>query len=428
MHADQDFSKSQGRLKYTGKRLIVLRDAGSYQSVNDQAKDVSLRLASSMDYAKGLKGYHEAFREADGIVFERFGIAVVNETHDEQITSLTTSARSRETFLYSEPERFVYALDDKRLSWWQKIWAFFFSKRLTPIPVPDKLTYEDDATAYWGIHAVKAISARYTGKGVNLAILDTGFNLDHPDFEGRTINSESFINGEAVNDLNGHGTHCTGIAASGLNRQNGIRYGVAQGASIYIGKVLSNEGVGSDSSILAGLEWALINKCKVISMSLGASVTEGEGYSRIYNDLAKKLMDENILIIAAAGNDSKRSSGVVSPVSHPANCPNIMAVGALDKELSVADFSSAGINDEGGEVDIAAPGVDIFSSYKGPDNYEVFSGTSMATPFVAGLAALLWNEFPEASPTDIWTKLEQNALELQFPTRDVGSGLAQADN
>ncbi len=423
MDSDQGFSPSD-RKKYTGKRLIVLRDSSSYQAINKQANEVALRLASSKDYPNGLTGYHDAFREADGIVFERFGIAVVNEAHDEQVQSLTTAAKSRETFLYSEPERYVYALDNEKLSLWQKICSLFIPRRPPAAPVPDKITFDDDATAYWGVHAVRALSSNYTGKGVNLAILDTGFNLEHPDFQGRTIVSASFIPEETPNDLNGHGTHCTGIAAG--TSFNDIRYGVAQDASIYIGKVLSNEGAGSDSSILAGLEWALINKCQVISMSLGASVDQGEGYSNIYNDLAQKLMDEGILIIAAAGNDSNRSSGILRPVNHPANCPNIMAVGALDRELNIADFSCAGINDDGGEVDIAAPGVAIYSSYRSPENHGYLSGTSMATPFVAGLAALLWEEFPEASPSEIWRKIEQNAFRLQFPPRDIGHGLAQA--
>src|SRR5690554_1147372 len=208
MNADQGFSPSH-RKKYTGKRLVVLNDSSSYQSVNNQVSEVALRLANSKDYPKG---YDDAFREADGIVFERFGIAVINEAHDEQINSLTTSAKFKATFLYSEPERFVYAQENARLSLWQRICALFLPKR----PVPDKVSFEDDAIAYWGVHAVKALSSQYTGKGVNLAILDTGFNLGHPDFQGRTIVSESFIPGETADDLNGHGTHCTGIAASGV--------------------------------------------------------------------------------------------------------------------------------------------------------------------------------------------------------------------
>lgn len=425
MNANLGFIPSGDQKKFTGRRLVSLGNSSSFQSLNNQAKDVSLRLASSKDYPHNSNSYQKAFQEADGLVFERFGIAVINKDHEDQINRLASSAKTREISLYSEPERFVYALHPERLTLWQRICALFFPKRSSgPSPV-DKISYEDDNLAYWGIHAVQALSANYSGKGVKIAVLDTGFNLSHQDFQERHIISESFISGETVDDLNGHGTHCTGIAASGMNRENNARYGVAKDADIYIGKVLSNAGSGSDSSILAGLEWALENNCKVISMSLGASIAEGESYSRIYNDLAKKLMDEGLLIIAAAGNDSSRSSGIISPVSHPANCPNIMAVGALDKDMNIADFSCGGINAEGAEVNLAAPGVDIFSAYKSPNNYRRLSGTSMATPFVAGLAALLWEEFPQDSPSEIWAKLERNAFELPLPVRDVGKGLAQ---
>lgn len=426
MNVDPDSpSPNSGKKKYTGKRLVVLRDSGTSKSITDQAHNVSLRLASSNDYLGGTKNHEDAFRNADGIIFEKLGVAVINENHDDQIKNLAESAKNKETFLYSEPERYLYTLNNQRGSLWQRICAIFFGKK-SPAPPIKNTSFQDDATAYWGIHAVKAIASHFTGKGIKLAVLDTGFNLTHPDFLDRTIVSESFIDGESVDDLNGHGTHCIGIAVSGKNQKNNVRYGVARDAAIYVGKVLSDAGSGTDSSILAGMEWALLNHCKIISMSLGASVSEGEPYSRIYNDLAKRLMDEGILIIAAAGNDSNRSSGILRPVSHPANCPNIMAVGALDSKLKMADFSCAGINDEGGEVDIAAPGVDIFSSYKSPKDYGFLSGTSMATPFVAGLAALLWEEFPEASPIEIWKKLQENAYKLQHPARDVGAGLAQA--
>src|SRR5690606_26054045 len=119
-------------------------------------------------------------------------------------------------------------------------------------------------------------------------------------------------------------------------------------------------------------------------MSLGASVGPGESYSRIYNDLANRLMAQGVIIIAAAGNDSRRSSGIIRPVSHPANCPAIMAVGALDQDMGIADFSCAGINEDGGKVDVAAPGVAVYSSYKAPEQHRMLSGTSMATPFVSG--------------------------------------------
>lgn len=161
-------------------------------------------------------------------------------------------------------------------------------------------------------------------------------------------------------------------------------------------------------------------------MSLGAPVEPGETYSNIYNDLAKKALSKGTLIVAAAGNESRRDRGRIAPVGHPANCPAIMAVAALDSDLDIAYFSCGGINSDGGQIDIAAPGVDIYSSWKSPDNYNTISGTSMATPFVAGIAALYWEENPNASAADIWTYLIQNAKRLNLSSSDVGAGLVQA--
>jgi subtilisin len=257
-----------------------------------------------------------------------------------------------------------------------------------------------------------------------LAILDTGMVNTHPDFTNRTITSRSFISGESVDDLNGHGTHCAGIATGGV-LEDGRRFGVAYEADIYIAKVLSNAGSGTDSSILAGIEWALTQGCSILSMSLGGPVSLGQTYSRIYNDIATRAMDQGTIFIAAAGNDSKRSQQLIRPVSHPANCPAIMAVGALDKMLKVADFSCGGINDDGGAIDLVGPGVSVFSTYKDPQQYANLSGTSMATPFVAGAAAQYWEKYPEATARQIWELLVKEARKLDYPSIDVGAGLVK---
>jgi subtilisin len=202
-----------------------------------------------------------------------------------------------------------------------------------------------------------------------------------------------------------------------------FRYGVAHGADIFIGKVLGNDGSGEDSTVFAGIEWALANKCHIISMSLGSEVLPGESYYDAYETVAKRALAANCIIIAAAGNDSVRSSNIIKSVNHPANCPSIMAVGAVDNQLKVADFSCAGTRSRGGQIDIAAPGVDIISSWK-KGGYMSESGTSMATPFVAGIAALLWEEDKKMSASDIWMRLTQAAKRLPGRNADVGSGLA----
>ena len=427
--------------EFTGRRLVMLDPGAKFKDIEKEAEGASLRLASSSEYKSHEEDYVEAFDQGDGIVFENFGVAVINENHEEEINVLTSSARTKSLFLYDEPERYVYALTAANASggggFWQWLCRLLGIGKPSPtpgpgpgpIPSPDPNlpdSFSDNSQANWGVHAVRAFTSQYTGKNIPIAILDTGFLLSHPDFQTRQIIHQSFISNEAVNDLNGHGTHCTGNAAGGIRGSNGVRYGVSFESNIFIGKVLSNAGSGSDSGILAGMDWAMTNGCKIISMSLGAPTRPGQSHSRIYEDIAKKALANGTLIIAAAGNESRRSNGIINPVGHPANCPSIMAVAAVDRFLKVADFSCAGINPNGGEVNIAGPGVAVVSSYKSPQNYASLSGTSMATPFVSGVAAQLWEKNPTASPQQIWDELVNTARPLGLPASDVGAGLVQS--
>ena len=428
------FKKPQQQIKtrstFTGKRLVMLSSNATNKTISTHAKRASLKFASFSDYKKDNEDYTKAFNEADGIVFEQIGIVVVNENRDKQISMLTESSGSKRTFIYSEPERYVYALNDSSEDLKREAKSAVGDKsvKATNKDKPSHLknvSFKDDAFASWGIHATNVLASKFAGKGINVAILDTGFNLTHPDFAGRVVNSRSFIQDQEVDDRHGHGSHCTGISTGNINKNIGLRYGVAKDANIFAGKVLSNAGTGSDSGILAGMDWAITNNCKVISMSLGAPVGPGETYSNIYNDIAKKALTIGTLIVAAAGNESRRDLGIINPVGHPANCPAIMAVAALDNNLDVAYFSCGGINTDGGQVDIAAPGVDIYSSWKSPENYNIISGTSMATPCVAGIAALFWEAYPKVSASDIWKYLIQNAIQLSLNASDVGAGLVQ---
>ncbi len=424
---------------YTGKRLVLInKDAGNAQ-IDKETQNASLRLVFSSDYSTHEEDYVEAFEKADGIVFEKFGVAVINENHEEEVNRLTSSPNARRTFLYDEPERFVYALEiQKKPSLLTNIWALICkifgvkppnnppenpeNPQLPPLPD----SFEDGETAFWGVSAIGAGQSEFTGKSISLAILDTGFFMGHTGFTDREVIAKSFIQGETAEDGNGHGTHCAGNAVGSFRTGTQTRYGAATAANLYVGKVLSNAGVGRDSGILAGMEWALVKGCKIISMSLGAPSQPGQTYSRIFNDLGQMAMENGTLIIAAAGNDSRRSQGIIRPVNHPANCPSILAVAALDRFLKVADFSCGGINPDGGEVDIAGPGVGVFSSYIAPHNYAFLSGTSMATPFVAGITAMLWEKHPNASAEEIKSLLLKGARKLELLSKDVGAGLAQA--
>ena len=253
------------------------------------------------------------------------------------------------------------------------------------------LPARDTAERTWGVAAVGAADSPFTGKGIRIAVLDTGIDAGHPDFEGRELVTKSFVPGLAADDVRGHGTHCAGIAAGPRAQGNRPRYGVAPEAEIYVGKVLDDSGNGAETDILAGMAWAIEQQCQVVSMSLGRAVQPGESYSLAYERLGRLALERGSLIVAAAGNNSSRRFGYIAPVAAPANAPSIMAVAAIDPEGAVADFSCGGLNPEGGEIDLAAPGIDVFSSYPRPQVYRSLSGTSMACPHVAGVAAL-WAE------------------------------------
>jgi subtilisin family serine protease len=173
-------------------------------------------------------------------------------------------------------------------------------------------------------------------------------------------------------------------------------------------------------------------------MSLGSRVQPGQTFLTAFETTAREAMRHGTLIVAAAGNDSRRSQAQIKPISSPANCPSIMAVAAVDSSMRTADFSNAAINADG-SIDIAAPGVETYSSAPEPTptpqppffrqwkaRNDTISGTSMATPHVAGVLALLRQEFPDLTPAELWRVLISRARALPQAAVDVGAGLLQA--
>jgi subtilisin len=414
-------AKVEGRRRTTGRLLVRLNPGVSLESIEKKAKARSLRLVRLRDLpADG--GLAKALENADGILFERLKMALINAGGADKIRRLQVLRDS--PFLSSEPERCLYkAAGVKR-------------------PV-----FKNTAAATWGIQAINVRGSKLTGKDVRIAVLDTGFDFTHPDFAGRVIHRKSFV-GRQAKDREGHGTFCVGIAGGGRKGKSGARYGVASEVRIYVGKILDDAGEGSDGLALAGIEWALEKGCQVISMSFGGAVEAGGAYSEIFEEVAKTAMANNCLLIAATGNESDRDEGVISPINHPANCPSVMAVAALTEGLKVANYSCGGkgaarrgrvtgeraavgsraaagggpVVGRANVVNIAAPGDNILSAHIG-GGYEVESGTSMATPFVAGVAALLWEQYPRASAREIWDKLIGQVLPLGESVADVGAGL-----
>jgi subtilisin len=266
---------------------------------------------------------------------------------------------------------------------------------------------------------------RATGRGVKVAVLDTGADLDHPDLRSQILLSSSFIKDEPdADDAQGHGTHCAGVIAAVAKSVGGRRYSVAPDAQLLIGKVLNKDGDGSDDEILAGIEWAADNGARIISMSLGSERAENDPFDDLYETLASDLLaeDPGVLFIAAAGNESDRPNKKLAPVGNPAACPSILAVSALDRNRRVYDYGCAH-TDAIGALDLCAPGVNVYSAWKA-GRFARISGTSMATPHVAGVAALLLEANPKLRAKDLWSMLSAAAQPID-PPRDFGRGLVR---
>ena len=358
-------------------------------------------LPDQDDRERGVRALETHFADAPAVVFDAIGVAVVTAPLDRfRALSVATEPGAGDV-LAIEPERVVYAIERP------------------PATV-------DESRFTWGLQATGVPSSRFTGAGIKVAVLDTGFDLGHPDFAGRTVVTESHVAGVPVQDVAGHGTHCIGTACGPRDPAVPPRYGIAYGADIYAGKVLNDDGRGVDGDLLAGIEWAIVNECEVISMSLGAPGAPGQPFSAVFERAASRALARGSLIVAAEGNDSRRDQGQIAPVSHPANCPSIMATAAVDSSLQVASFSNGAAAAAGGEVDFAGPGVDVRSAWPMPTEYNTLSGTSMATPHVAGIAALTAEADPTSRGDALRTALQRRARRLPLPSTDVGAGLVQA--
>ncbi|HQC15789.1 S8 family peptidase [Mesotoga prima] len=253
-----------------------------------------------------------------------------------------------------------------------------------------------------------------TGDGVNVAILDTGIDGTHPDLEGKVAGGDDFTGTDSYSDDNGHGTHVSGTVAAIYSNNSGV-YGVAPSASLYAVKVLDSTGSGYLDWIIAGIEWAIANEIDVINMSLG---TTSDVQS--LEDACNAAFADGVLIVAAAGNSGNKP-GNRDTVEYPGGYASVIAVAASDSNDLRASFSSTGP-----DVELIAPGVSILSSIPG-DGYAYYSGTSMASPHVAGVAALVLGANPELTNDDVRLILQQTAENLGLKQEHQGYGLVRAD-
>jgi subtilisin len=266
-----------------------------------------------------------------------------------------------------------------------------------------------------GISQVKAPQAWdiTRGKGIKVAILDTGIDERHPCLAPNMRAGQSFVPHEtSTMDHNGHGTHCAGTVAAAFTGAGVV--GVAPAASLYPVKVLDSQGSGNFSWLIAALDWCIENEIHIASMSLGAAMAP-----TAVSQMCDVAFAEGVLLVAAAGNSGDR-------VGYPAAFGSVIAVSAIDAANMIAGFSC-----RGPEIELSAPGVDVLSTVPG-GGFSRFNGTSMACPHVAGAAALAWgsHRFPTGDlPQNITIRrlLAHTAFDLGAPGRDELFGFGRVD-
>ncbi|MFF6901599.1 S8 family peptidase [Streptomyces hydrogenans] len=273
------------------------------------------------------------------------------------------------------------------------------------------------------VHAPEAWAAGYDGAGTKVAVLDTGADAEHPDLKGRITASENFTDSATAGDFQGHGTHTISTVGGSGAASGGKNKGVAPGAKLLNGKVLNDGGSGATSWIIAGMEWAVAQGADVVSMSLGDPTPTDctDPMSTATEQLARST---GALFVIAAGN----SGPGMNTVSSPGCAPSVLTVGAVDRDDSTAPFSSRGPSriTHTLKPEIAAPGVAISAAAAGGRGvyaYRAMSGTSMATPHVAGAAAILKQRHPDWTPQRIKAALVSSAeADIPGDARETGGG------
>ncbi|MFB7591283.1 S8 family serine peptidase [Streptomyces sp. NPDC056169] len=287
------------------------------------------------------------------------------------------------------------------------------------------------------IGADKAWESGYDGTGVKIAVLDTGVDKTHDDLKTQVVGEKNFSASPDAVDRVGHGTHVASIAAGTGAKSGGAYKGVAPGAKVISGKVLDDEGYGDDSAVIAGMEWAATEGADVVNLSLGSG--DSPGVDPVEATVNRLTAEKGILFAVAAGNDGEYGD---ETVGSPGSADAALTVGAVDKDDKLAPFSSIGPRAGDGAVkpDVTAPGVAITAAaapgslidtrpgtpHPAP-GYLSIDGTSMATPHVAGAAAILKQRHPDWKSTELKGALVASTKGGDYTAFQQGSGRVQVD-
>ncbi|GAA3507383.1 hypothetical protein GCM10019017_05130 [Streptomyces showdoensis] len=287
------------------------------------------------------------------------------------------------------------------------------------------------------IGADKAWESGYDGTGVKIAVLDTGVDKTHEDLKTQVVGEKNFSSSPDTVDRVGHGTHVASIAAGTGAKSGGLYKGVAPGAKVISGKVLDDEGFGDDSAVIAGMEWAAAEGADVVNLSLGS--TDSPGIDPLEATVNRLTAEKGILFAIAAGNEGESGA---SSVGSPGSADAALTVGAVDKDDRLAPFSSTGprVGDGAVKPDLTAPGVAITAAaaagsaidtrpgtpHPAP-GYLQIDGTSMATPHVAGAAAILKQRHPDWKAAELKGALTASTKGGAYTAFQQGTGRVQVD-
>jgi subtilisin family serine protease len=280
---------------------------------------------------------------------------------------------------------------------------------------PGGSTTPPPQTTPWGVTRVGAAAATATGAGVRVAVIDTGIDMDHPDLVSIAGGVDYVQDDGFPDDDNGHGSHVAGTIAARNNTIGAI--GVAPGAALYAVKVLDRRGSGWLSDVAAGIDWVAnknsvqnFGKMHIANMSLGARTGDAT-----LEAACAAAAAAGVLLVAAAGNSGDGNVGT-EEWGYPAAYTSCVAVGATNIDDELASFSNTGPY-----VDVSAPGVSVYSTYKNA-GYATLSGTSMASPHAAGVAARIWGSLANPTAATVRAKLEADVADLGDTGWDAGFG------
>jgi subtilisin family serine protease len=362
----------------------------------------------------------------------------------KQLTSQSSESPIRVIVKYREHVAKARAVESARLPQApSRVLSVMPAVALAAAPAQiEVLGREPDVERIWPdlrVHTCLDVSARligapevwdrgHTGAGIGVAVLDTGVDLEHPDFAGRIAGMADFT-GEGVADLNGHGTHVAGIACGDGRAHNGAYTGIAPCAYLYVAKVLDRQGAAYMSDVMAGLDWAIEQDVHVINLSLSGP-PPGDG-SDALSETCDLVVERGFVVCVAAGNSGPESS----TIGPPGCARQVITVGASTDDDTLLDASSRGPTSDGRtKPDVVFPGLGIVSC-RAQDTtlgspldlaYTEVSGTSMATPHASGLAALLLEDDPGLTPVEIKELMTTTAVDLGCEQNVQGAGRGDA--